>query len=467
MFVILDQGPAVAVLVLATICLGTFPVAFNWADLHGRKPAHTFLDFSAAFVLAALPCAISLSTSGPRIPIMPGLWEQMTQQNDFVVFCACAAGFFLMLGSMSLQFGMALTGMAICLPFQIAVSLSVGVGIDWFMDQRLGKAAWVFPGLTCFSIATMFGTLAHVERLKGLKHRKDKHAVSKLVGLEDVMGQPLAEGMMKSVELSPTSSTGDPGVGPPTKRRTLHERAASDPDVILDLESPAKASRRTSSLRPLGAQVMQDTNAFAQEEPSTPKHTPMRVQYMQRGINIDGSKPLTGLIVLTIGGFCFGMLTPLFFIATSALPTTDHWRILPEGVPPLTVYNAYFFMALTFGFTAWGLNLALLYVPLCNGKESCLTEYARDHRGRIVSVAAGLACGVGMACQFLGGLAGGYRVAEVVKMYPLLTVAWGLLLFTEFRGSGKRAAYLLGAMCATYVLGVGLLAAARNNPVVD
>lgn len=25
-------------------------------------------------------------------------------------------------------------------------------------------------------------------------------------------------------------------------------------------------------------QVMQDTNAFAQEEPSTPKHTPMRVQ---------------------------------------------------------------------------------------------------------------------------------------------------------------------------------------------
>lgn len=52
-------------------------------------------------------------------------------------------------------------------------------------------------------------------------------------------------------------------------------------------------------------------------------------------------------------------------------------------------------------------------------------------------------------------------------MYPLLTVAWGLLLFTEFRGSGKRAAYLLGAMCATYVLGVGLLAAARNNPVVD
>lgn len=35
----------------------------------------------------------------------------------------------MMLGSMSLQFGMALTGMAICLPFQIAVSLSIGESI--------------------------------------------------------------------------------------------------------------------------------------------------------------------------------------------------------------------------------------------------------------------------------------------------------------------------------------------------
>lgn len=58
-------------------------------------------------------------------------------------------------------------------------------------------------------------------------------------------------------------------------------------------------------------------------------------------------------------------------------------------------------------------------------------------------------------------------MAEVVKMYPLLTVAWGLLLFAEFRGSGRKAAYLLAAMCGTYVLGVGLLAAARNISVVQ
>lgn len=55
------------------------------------------------------------------------------------------------------------------------------------------------------------------------------------------------------------------------------------------------------------------------------------MQYCKRGIDLDCSKPLTGVIVLTIGGFCFGLLTPLFFMATSALPTMEYWRVLPDG----------------------------------------------------------------------------------------------------------------------------------------
>ncbi len=52
--------------VLSAILLGTFPVAFNWVELHGRKPAHTFLDFSAAFFLTAVPCSLALSCTGPK-----------------------------------------------------------------------------------------------------------------------------------------------------------------------------------------------------------------------------------------------------------------------------------------------------------------------------------------------------------------------------------------------------------------
>ena len=52
--------------VVAGILLGTFPVAFNWVELHGRKPAHTFLDFSLAFVLTAVPCSLALSCTGPK-----------------------------------------------------------------------------------------------------------------------------------------------------------------------------------------------------------------------------------------------------------------------------------------------------------------------------------------------------------------------------------------------------------------
>ena len=52
--------------VVAGILLGTFPVAFNWVELHGRKPAHTFLDFSLAFMLTAMPCSLALSCTGPK-----------------------------------------------------------------------------------------------------------------------------------------------------------------------------------------------------------------------------------------------------------------------------------------------------------------------------------------------------------------------------------------------------------------
>lgn len=51
---------------------------------------------------------------------------QLSQDNGFLVFCASLAGVFLMIGSMCLQYGLAYAGVAICLPYQIAVSISVG-----------------------------------------------------------------------------------------------------------------------------------------------------------------------------------------------------------------------------------------------------------------------------------------------------------------------------------------------------
>ena len=51
---------------LATGLLGIYPAAINYVELAGRKPAHTFLDFSTAFVLTAIPCALALTGSGPH-----------------------------------------------------------------------------------------------------------------------------------------------------------------------------------------------------------------------------------------------------------------------------------------------------------------------------------------------------------------------------------------------------------------
>ncbi len=54
-------------------------------------------------------------------------------------------------------------------------------------------------------------------------------------------------------------------------------------------------------------------------------------------------------------------------------------------------------------------------------------------------------------------------MAELVKLYPLMAAAWGSILFREFWGVGLKATLLFAGMCAVYLLGVLLLAFARNH----
>lgn len=60
-------------------------------------------------------------------------------------------------------------------------------------------------------------------------------------------------------------------------------------------------------------------------------HSLCGAQYSPRAINVEGGSPLTGLAVLGLGGTFFGLMSPFMFIATSALATTNYWRILPYG----------------------------------------------------------------------------------------------------------------------------------------
>lgn len=97
-------------------------------------------------------------------------------------------------------------------------------------------------------------------------------------------------------------------------------------------------------------------------------------------------------------------------IRHNALVAWRNIRNQPCGarrVPPLTAYNAFFLYALAFVFTGAGAGGALLYRPPFDCEPSSAVEYAFDNRGRLPSLAAGLAAGLGMALQFMGSLGGG------------------------------------------------------------
>ena len=91
----------------------------------------------------------------------------------------------------------------------------------------------------------------------------------------------------------------DPGASHDASRGCCRLRkvdSAGPPDVILDLESPLKPSRRARSLHQAGTAVLQDTTAFAGEgEPATPTGAkpqfPVRAQAGPCSKTLEPTKP--------------------------------------------------------------------------------------------------------------------------------------------------------------------------------
>lgn len=87
----------------------------------------------------------------------------------------------------------------------------------------------------------------------------------------------------------------------------------------------------------------------------------LRTQYCQRGIETDAGSPWTGLAVISAGGVCFGLMSPFMFIATSALATTNGWRILPYGCASFA---------------------RLMYLRPCVPAASCMRQPQANGKGR-------------------------------------------------------------------------------------
>nr|CAA62086.1 unknown [Vigna unguiculata] len=358
---------------LALFFLGTWPALLTMLERRGRLPQHTYLDYSITNFFAALLIAFTFGEIGKGKPDEPNFLAQLAQDNWPSVLFAMGGGVVLSLGNLSSQYAFAFVGLSVTEVITASITVVIGTTLNYFLDDKINKAEILFPGVGCFLIAVFLGFC----RFNSSNASDNKAKLSNYTSdYKEVAISSKESDLVKSKDLERGSSSAD-------------NVEAGTAVFLLELEE-------------------------------------------RRAIKVFGKSTLIGLALTFSAGLCFSMFSPAFNLATN-----DQWHTLPNGIPHLTVYTAFFYFSISCFVIAIILNITFLYHPVLNLPKSSLKAYLADSDGRIWALLAGLLCGFGNSLQFMGGQAAGYQQQSLCRHF-LCKHFWGVLLFGEYRRSSRK-----------------------------
>jgi len=413
MYLVKDISGAIGLMAVALVLLGTWPVVLAVLERRGRLPQHTFLDFSVTNFLAAVLIALTFGQIGPDTPETPNFLTQLTQNNWPSVLFATAGGVTLSLGTLATQYGWAFVGLSVTEVMASSLKVVIGTTLNYFLDGRINKAEVLFPGVGCFLIAAILGSVVHS---------------SNAADNEEKLAKSLANYSKNT-------------------RNSTYEDLTKQ---LLDEEE------RPKDLEEAKVDASEDTQKLEKVEAGTAEFLVDLEE--KRSIKVLGSHTLLGLGIVVFAGVFYALFTPAFNLATN-----DQWHTLPAGVPHLVVYMAFFYFSLACFAASVGLNVWFLYRPLVGVPRSTVAAYLRDGEGRWLALLAGMVCGLGNTFTFMAGQAAGYAAADSVQALPLVSTFWGVVLFGEYRRSSRRTYTLLASMLLMFAVAMAVLMASSNH----
>ncbi|CAM8953167.1 unnamed protein product [Rhodiola kirilowii] len=161
MYVVESKAGAIGCMLLALLFLGTWPAVLTLLERRGRLPQHTYLDYSITNFLAAVAIALTFGETGSSTPSQPNFLTQLAQDNWPSVLFAMAGGIFLSLGNLSTQYAWAFVGLSVTEVITASITVVIGTTLNYFLDGKINKAEILFPGVACFLIAVMLGSVVH------------------------------------------------------------------------------------------------------------------------------------------------------------------------------------------------------------------------------------------------------------------------------------------------------------------
>ncbi|TVU50094.1 hypothetical protein EJB05_01451 [Eragrostis curvula] len=417
MYLVKDISGAIGLMGVALVLLGTWPVVLAVLERRGRLPQHTFLDFSITNFLAAVLVALTFGQIGPDTPETPNFLTQLTQVQEYwpSILFAAAGGVALSLGTLATQYGWAFVGLSVTEVMASSLKVVIGTTLNYFLDGRINKAEVLFPGVGCFLIAAILGSLVHSSNAADNQEKLAKSMANYSNNARNAVNGELTKHLLEK-DVSKDPEAAEPDVAQATQN--VEKVEAGTAEFLVDLEE-------------------------------------------KRSIKVLGSNTLLGLGIVVFAGVCYALFTPAFNLATN-----DQWHTLPPTTPHLVVYTAYFHFSLSCFACSVVLNVWLLYRPMAGVPRSSLRAYLFDngHGGaRWLALLAGAVNGLGNAFTFMAGQAAGYAAADSVQALPLVSTFWGVVLFGEYRRSSRRTYTLLASMLLMFVVAMAVLMASSNH----
>ncbi|KAL6868116.1 hypothetical protein ACP4OV_014961 [Aristida adscensionis] len=404
MYILESKAGAIALILLAIVCGGSFSALMQFMERRGRLPQHIYLDFAIANFLVAVLIAVTAGQIGESKAGMPNFFTQLSQIQDnwTSVLFAVAGGLTLSVGNMMNQYAMAFVGLAVSNIIACSMVAVLGTTVNYFLDGRINKAGVLFPGIACFIIAMFLGAFVHYSNVK------DKEQKLSMLGGD--------------------FSTAN------TNRAGIHSLDIADEGLRND----------------------ESHNAYSEAKAGTAEF--IAEVETRRAIKVVGTSKLLGIGIVFLAAILFVIFLPALNIAIN-----DQWHVLKKGVPHLVVYTAFFYFYLVDFLLAVSVNLWLLYRPVAGVPQSTVQAYLNDWNGRHWALLSGLVLGICNGSQFIAGQAAGFATANATMAIPLVSTFWEIILFGEYRRSSRKTYFLLTIMLTMFVIAIGLYLASAGN----
>jgi glucose uptake protein len=156
-----------------------------------------------------------------------------------------------------------------------------------------------------------------------------------------------------------------------------------------------------------------------------------------------------GVIVCVVSGILMGTWAPFVTIAM----THGH---------TLTPYTTAVFLTLGALICCCLFNPVLMRKPIIGSPISMADYFRAPVSYHFLGILGGCIWGVGMSFNLVAGGAVGVAISYAIgQASPMVACLWGVFVWKEFAGASGKAKGLLGAMFASYLLAIVLIASAH------